>query len=131
MFGALILGDAAVTANIVSPILVIIVALTGITAFAVPDYSLSFHVRLIRFVYIILGYFAGFLGIAFCFVFHLSILCNIDSFGISYLSPYSPFSAERNSGYFLPPIWKRERRRSFLNTKKPFKETHISRKWKY
>jgi len=94
--GALILGDAAVSANIVSPILVIIVAITGITAFAVPDYSLSFHIRLTRFIYIILGYFAGFLGIAFCFVLHLSVLASINSFGVSYLSPYSPMANTDN-----------------------------------
>lgn len=131
LFGALILGDAAVSANIVSPILVIIVALTGITAFAVPDYSLSFHVRLVRFIYIIMGYFAGFLGIAFCFIFHLTALAHINSFGVSYLSPMSPVSKDPNSEYFLPPLWKRENRRNFLNTKKPFKEDKISRKWKY
>lgn len=90
------MGDAAVSANIVSPILVIIVAITGITAFAVPDYSLSFHIRLTRFAYIILGYFAGFLGIAFGFVFHLSILASINSFGVSYLSPYSPMANTDN-----------------------------------
>lgn len=101
MFGALILGDAAVSANIVSPVLVIIVAITGITAFAVPDYSLSFHIRLLRFGYIILGYFAGFLGIAFGFVFHLSILASINSFGVSYLSPYAPVANSDNLRIFL------------------------------
>lgn len=58
--GALILGEAAVTANIVSPILVIIVALTGISEFAIPDFSFSFSVRIFRFIYIILGYICRF-----------------------------------------------------------------------
>lgn len=40
-------------------------------------------------------------------------------------------SKEVQSGYFLPPLWKREKRRNFLNTKKPIKEDHISRKWKF
>lgn len=111
--------------------MVIVVAITGITAFAVPDYSLSFHIRFVRFAYIIMGYLAGFLGIAFCFVLHITILANINSFGVSYLSPYAPRSSNRNSDYFLAPIWKREKRRSFLNTKKPRKEAKISREWKY
>ncbi|MCI9366330.1 MAG: spore germination protein [Clostridia bacterium] len=130
MFGALILGEAAVSANIVSPVLVIIVAITGITAFAVPDYSLSFHIRLLRFGYILLAYFAGFLGVAFGFVFHLTILASINSFGISYLSPYSPVANPDNTGFFLSPIWKRENRRSFLNTKRQKKQENISLKWK-
>lgn len=129
--GALILGDAAVSANIVSPILVIVVALTGITAFTVPDFSLSFHIRVTRFAYIILGYFAGFLGIAFCFIVHLTILAHINSFGVSYLTPYAPISFHRTSGYFLAPLWKREMRRKFLHTKKPRKEDPISRQWKF
>jgi len=131
LFGALILGDAAVTANVVSPILVIIVAITGITAFSIPDFSLSFHIRVIRFAYIVLGYLAGFLGIAFCFILHLTILATINSFGVSYLSPYSPMSFDNQSSYFLSPLWKREKRRKFLNTKKPIKEDKISRGWKY
>ena len=126
----MILGDAAVSANIVSPILVIIVAITGITSFAIPDYSFSFHVRIMRFMYIILGYLAGFLGIAFGFVLHITIFASINSFGVSYLSPYSPVSNDDNSGYFLANIWKRENRRSFLNTKRQKKEDEISLKWK-
>lgn len=131
LYGALILGDAAVTANVVSPILVIIVAITGITAFSIPDFSLSFHIRVVRFAYIVLGYLAGFLGIAFCFILHLTILATINSFGVSYLSPYSPMSFDNQSSYFLSPLWKREKRRKFLNTKKPIKEDRISRGWKY
>lgn len=62
--GALILGQAAVSANVVSPILIIIVAITGICSFAVPDFSLSFSIRIYRFIYIVLAYVAGLLGIA-------------------------------------------------------------------
>ncbi len=130
LYGALILGEAAVSANLVSPILVIIVSITGITAFAVPDYSLSFHIRLVRFAYIIIGYLAGFLGIGFALVLHLAILSSINSFGVSYLSPFSPAVSSDSSKYFLSPIWKQEDRRSFLNTKRNKKQDHISLKWK-
>lgn len=128
--GALILGDAAVSANIVSPLLVIVVALTGITAFAVPDYYLSFHIRISRFYYIILGYFLGFLGIAFGITIHLAILASINSFGVSYLSPYAPITKSGNPQYFVNPIWKQEDRKSYLATKRIKKEEHISMKWK-
>ena len=83
-----------------------------------------------RFMYIVLGYLAGFLGIAFGFILHLSILSSINSFGVSYLSPYSPVANSDNSGFFLTHIWKRENRRSFLNTKRQKKEEEISLKWK-
>ncbi len=83
-----------------------------------------------RFMYIILGYIAGFLGIAFGIVLHLVIFASINSFGVSYLSPYSPVSNDDESGYFLSNLWKRENRRSFLNTKRQKKEEEISLKWK-
>ena len=51
--GALILGQAAVDAGIVSPILIIIVSFTAICSFSIPDFSLSFHFRIMRFIYIL------------------------------------------------------------------------------
>ena len=73
IIGALILGDAAISANIVSPILIIIVAFSGICAFTIPDNTLRFAIRMFRFMYIILGYISGFLGIALGFFIHFSI----------------------------------------------------------
>ena len=55
--GTLILGQAIVSANIVSPILVIIVALTGISTFAVPNFALNYSYRILRFIYIFLRFF--------------------------------------------------------------------------
>ena len=81
-------------------------------------------------MYIILGYFAGFLGIAFGFVLNLVVLCSMNSFGVSYLSPYIPAPNNNNLEYFLSPMWKRENRRDFLNTKRQRKEEEISLKWK-
>ena len=54
IIGGLILGQAAVAAHIVSPILIIIIATTGIASFAIPDFSFSFNIRVLRFLYIIL-----------------------------------------------------------------------------
>ena len=52
--GALILGQAAVEASVVSPIPIIVVSLTAICSFTIPDFSLSYHFRVMRFVYIVL-----------------------------------------------------------------------------
>lgn len=131
IIGALILGEAAVSANIVSPILIIIVAFTGICSFVIPDFSFSFSVRIFRFMYILLGYIAGFLGISAGFFIHFLILSNSKSFGVDYFSPYIPFSSiSKNESYFLSPIWKREYRSLFLNTKRPKKEEKISMDWR-
>lgn len=129
--GGLILGDAAVSAHIVSPILIIVVAITGLTSFAVPDYSLSFHIRIVRFAYILAGYFAGFLGIALAITIHLAALSSINSFGVCYLNPYTFFGVHKSNSYFLNPIWKRENREPFLKTKRAQREPKISMKWKF
>ena len=127
--GALVLGDAAVSANLVSPISIIIVAITALASFAIPNFSLQFHFRLLRFVFIILGTFLGFIGISVGLFGYIGMLCNCSSFGVPYLSPYIPLSHLNNEGYFLSPIWKREKRQDSLNTKRKFKEAHISKLW--
>ncbi|MDO5557256.1 MAG: spore germination protein [Clostridia bacterium] len=131
IIGALILGDAAVNASIVSPVLIIIVAITGITSFAIPDFTLSFHCRIMRFLYIILGYVAGFLGISVGLFLHIITLCKLKSFGVPYLEPYISVNPKNFKGLFIPIIWKREKRNTSLNTKRQYKQDYISRKWKY
>lgn len=131
IIGALILGEAAVSANIVSPILIIIVAFTGISAFAIPDNSLRFSIRMFRFIYIILGYVSGFLGIAFGFFVHFLLLSKQNSFGVPFFAPYIPlYDLNNNDTLGVQPVWKREKRNSYLNTKKPNIQEHISMKWR-
>ena len=130
IIGALILGDAAVSANIVSPILIIVVAFTGICGFAIPDFSLTTSIRIYRFLYIILGFLAGFLGIAFGFFIHFIMLTDISSFGVPYFAPYIPIvDLNNNNGYIVKPVWKREKRSRFLNTKHPESEPKYSMNW--
>lgn len=128
--GALVLGEAAVSAGIVSPILIIIIAITAISSFVVPDFSLGFHLRVARFGYTLLGSFSGFLGIGIGIFIHILTLCSLESFGVPYLSPYTPKSSIRNQSYLLKPVWKREKRADFLNTKKPIAQDKISMKWR-
>lgn len=131
IIGALILGEAAVSANIVSPILIIVVAFTGICGFAIPDFSLNSSVRIYRFAYILLGFLAGFLGIAFGFFIHFILLTSLSSFGVSYFAPYIPFeNLNLNNGYIIKPVWKREKRNQFLNTKRPETSNKISMNWR-
>lgn len=125
------MGDAAVSANIVSPILIIIVASAGICSFAIPDNALRFSLKMFRFMYIILGYLAGFLGMAFGFFIHFLILSSQSSFGVPFFAPFIPYyNLESNEAIHLNAVWKREKRNSFLNTKKPNMEGHISMKWR-
>ena len=129
--GTLVLGQAAVSASIVSPILIIIVAITGIASFTIPDFSFGFHLRYFRFLFTLLGYMAGFLGIGIGLFIYISLLCSLKSFGVPFLAPYAPITNSKGNGYFLPPIWKREYRDNYVSPKKTKKQEKISMKWKY
>lgn len=128
--GALVLGQAAVSASIVSPILIIIIAITGIASFAIPDFSFGFHVRILRFVFILIAYMAGFLGIALSSFVYLAFLCNLRSFGVPYMVPYAPITSKKGGSLLRLDTWKTEERPDYLNTKRHHSQEHISMKWK-
>ena len=88
--GALILGQAAVSASIISPILIIIIALTGLGNYAVPNYGLNLSLILYRQLVILSGGFLGLYGLLGAAILISVHLCSIHSFGIPYLSPVSP-----------------------------------------
>lgn len=128
--GGLILGQAAVSAKIVSPIMIIIIALTGIGSFAIPDYSLGWSYRLIRLIFIVLAATFGFYGIAIGIFLYAVILGGEVSFGVPVLAPLA--KGKRGSlgkSIFVSPMWKREERPDYLATKKSKQEPKVSAKW--
>jgi spore germination protein KA len=88
--GALILGDAAIRAGLVSPGVVIIVALTAIASFSAPAYSLAIAARELRFIFIVLGGTFGLFGIQFGLFILITHLSGLRSFGQPYLAPFAP-----------------------------------------
>jgi len=85
--GGLIVGQAAVSAGIVSPIMIIIVGLTVITNFITPNYEVTSAFRLVRFLLIIAASIIGLYGIMLGLIVLLIHLASLNSFGIPYLSP--------------------------------------------
>ncbi|PFU21975.1 spore germination protein [Bacillus cereus] len=88
--GALVIGQAAVQAGIISAPLVIVVATTGIASFAFPRYNLGTAYRMLRFPMLLLAGILGLYGIAISTLAILIHVTNIRSFGIPYLSPVAP-----------------------------------------
>ncbi|MFK9090828.1 spore germination protein [Bacillus salipaludis] len=88
--GALILGQAAVQANIISPIVIIVIALSGLSSFIISDSSMNFAIRLSRFLFIFAAGFLGIYGVAALSIFGLFYLVSIKSFGTSYFAPMTP-----------------------------------------
>lgn len=89
--GGLIIGDAAVNAGIISPFLVIVVAVTAISSFAIPSYSAGITLRILRFLAMFCAAFLGLYGTVLFFILVCSHLARLKSFGVPYVSPMSPF----------------------------------------
>jgi len=92
--GGLIVGQAAVEAGLVSPIVVIIVAMTSIATFAIPNISLIYSFRLVKYGLLLAAAMFGFLGLGVGLIFVLAHLASLQSFNFPYLMPFA--SAEIN-----------------------------------
>lgn len=88
ILGALVVGEAAVSAKLVSPGVVIIVALAGIATFTMPNQDLSNALRLWRFLLVIFSSIAGLVGLSVGSLLLLFHLCTIETFGVPYLIPF-------------------------------------------
>lgn len=115
IIGGLVIGDSAVRAGLVSPILVVVVAITGIASFLIPNFSTALSIRLLRFPMIFLAATFGFYGITigvFCMAAHLS---SLRSFGVPYTAPIMPLSMEDMEDVFIRvPRWAMRKRPKFL-----------------
>lgn len=120
--GALVLGEAAVSAGIVSSAMVIVVAATAIASFTIPHYAMTDTVRLLRFCMMVLSSLLGLYGIGLGLILLVAHTCSLRSFGIPYLAPFSPFIlADQKDSILrlpLPFLSKRPRLINQLKTKR-------------
>ncbi|MCP3029943.1 spore germination protein [Halobacillus sp. A1] len=113
--GAIVIGEAAVSAGLVSPAIVIVVSLTAISSFANPYYSIAGSARMLRFILMLFAASAGIFGI---FIFTMIIcihLVSLKSLGQPYMVPFAPFSLKKQKDTLLRfPLWwsKRKNRRN-------------------
>lgn len=87
--GALVIGDAAISAKILSPGVVIIIAAAGITGFVIPSQDMSNTVRILRFILVITSIIGGLFGVSIGLILILYHLCTLEAFGVPYLSPFA------------------------------------------
>ena len=88
ILGGIVVGQAAVSANILSPLVVVIVSLAGIAGFIVPNQDLSSGIRVVRFILSVVAAIGGFFGLAVGLIVLLTHLCSLDNYGVAYLSPF-------------------------------------------
>ena len=104
--GALVIGDAAVSAHLVAPQMVIVVAITAIGSFSVPSMEASYPVRLLRFPLMLLAAGFGLYGVALGVLGILVHLVHLRSFGFPYLEPLAPFKTrELRDVLMRAPRW--------------------------
>ncbi|GAA4710334.1 spore germination protein [Brevibacillus fulvus] len=121
--GALVIGQAAVEAGIVSNTMVIVVALTAISNFVSPVYSFSVSSRLLRFVLILFASFLGLYGVLLGLVTMVAHLASLRSFGVPYLSPVAPLSIGAQKDVFIRlPIFTLKTRSPFSKVKRLIKQ---------
>lgn len=115
--GGLVIGQAAVSAGIVSPIMVIVVAVTAIASFAIPNYEVAAGFRLIRFVLMVLASIYGLYGVILGLIATLIHLVNLKSFGLAYLAPFAPFHPEdtKDTAFFMKSWKYMNKRPGFLD----------------
>ena len=102
ILGALVLGEAAVSAGIVSPIMIIIVAITFISSLIFTDLELVNGIRYLRFLFLLFGSLFGIYGILISFIMLLIYLISYEPFNTSYLYPITPFDKK----YFKEVLFK-------------------------
>ncbi|MCP1426975.1 spore germination protein KA [Paenibacillus xylanexedens] len=112
--GSIVIGQAAVEANIVSPVMVIVVAITAISSFVIPSYTMAIPIRILRFVFIGLAAIYGVYGLTVGMLILFVHLNSLHSFGVPYMSPLANYNSSKQSDAVL--------RFPFRNKTKPHKK---------
>ncbi len=126
--GALILGETAINAGLVSPPAVMIVALSGITFYIIPSQAAQFSI--LRLLALVIGAAVGLYGILIFCVFLISYLSSFDSYNSAYLAPTSPFVREDQKDYFKREIIKEMKRRPKSISNNKNNSNRRGEKWK-
>jgi spore germination protein KA len=104
--GALVLGQAAVSAGLVSAAMVIVVSFTAISNFVIPSLAIANSIRLIRFLMMLIAATLGLFGIMSFLMVLLIHMAGLYSFGVPYLSPVAPMIPRYLKDIFIRvPLW--------------------------
>ena len=115
ILGAVILGQAAIMAGLVSPIMVIIISLTSISALVFQSLDVIYAIRIWRYIFIIFATVLGIVGIMACGLLFCTLLCSVKSFGKPYMYPFAPLDFEGlKDSFFRIPIASSKRRPAIL-----------------
>ena len=97
--GGIVIGEAAISAGLASPLLVVIIAISAVTSFTIPVYSMVISLRTVRFFSLLLASVFGFYGLIMSLIFMAIHMASLKSMGEDYLFPVAPMRLKR---------WKRD-----------------------
>ncbi len=127
--GALVLGEAAINAGLVSPPMVVIVALTAIASFTAPSYALASSARMLRYFFILLAGALGLYGILIGFILSLVHLCSLRSFGQPYMQPYAPLIwSDLKDSIVRHNLWNQVKRPKLFGGRTPDRQPKYQKK---
>ncbi len=105
IIGGLVIGDAAVKAGIISSPMIMVVALTAISSFVIPQ--LYEPMTILRFLFIVVGGTTYLMGLMLVFAAVVVNLCSINPYGIPYSAPLSPFRGKSLRDVLIRSNWKK------------------------
>lgn len=127
--GALLIGEAAVSASLVSPIMVIVIAITGVASFTIPNLEVGMLIRVATLVFILAGSFLGLFGIVATLYVTFCKMASLTSLGVPFLAPMAPKQRSGADVFTMGPVWASETRPRFLRPKDLYKQPEIARQW--
>jgi len=117
IIGGLILGQAAVAANLASSVVLIVVALTGLGNFCIPDYETQLAASFFRLTLTLAAWASGLLGVACLGIVYTAWLASLKSFGLPFLAPFAPKTRSKRPMILRGRIAMHQRAEDMLNTK--------------
>lgn len=116
--GAIIIGQAAIAAGIFSPLTLIIISISMLSSFAIPDYTIVTPFRLLKFALLLSTGFLGFYGFTLFILILSAELVSLESFGVPYMAPIAPFNLKDFKSIFINNITVTSRKPNYLKTRK-------------
>jgi hypothetical protein len=125
--GGIIIGDAAIRARFVSPTTLLIVGITVVSTFVIPNYDMAIAIRMLRFPMLILCDMMGMFGIALGWYLIIVHLNSLESFGVPYFSINKP--SDFKDMFIRAQFWKMNRRPEGIPNKDPIRQRDFRYKW--
>ncbi|ACQ52901.1 spore germination protein [Clostridium botulinum] len=125
--GGIIIGDAAIKSHLVSSTTLLVVGVSTVATFLIPNYEMSLAIRIIKFPILFLTNALGLMGVSIGWFFIVVELCSLDSMGV----PYLQFKkSDMKDTFIRAPLWKMNKRPKAIPNKNPVRQKDFRKKFR-